>query len=115
MPPNDPVISAILPCSVICPLPYPWPHHRPAVGRGATACRTAQRLGGLRGSAHNWSGERAGGGAVDYTTLGRTGLKVSVAGLGCGGNSRLGLSTGKTEADAVALIRAAIDLGVNLI
>src|SRR5580658_67630 len=52
---------------------------------------------------------------MDYTTLGRTGLAVSVAGLGCGGNSRLGLSTGKTEADAVALIRAAIDLGVNLI
>jgi aryl-alcohol dehydrogenase-like predicted oxidoreductase len=52
---------------------------------------------------------------MDYTTLGRTGLKVSVAGLGCGGNSRLGLSTGKTEADAVALIRAALDLGVNLI
>ena len=52
---------------------------------------------------------------MDYTTLGRTGLRVSVAGLGCGGNSRLGLSTGKTEAEAVALIRAAIDLGVNLI
>jgi aryl-alcohol dehydrogenase-like predicted oxidoreductase len=52
---------------------------------------------------------------MDYTTLGRTGLKVGVAGLGCGGNSRLGLSTGKTEADAVALIRAALDLGVNLI
>ncbi len=52
---------------------------------------------------------------MDYTTLGRTGLKVSVAGLGCGGNSRLGLATGKTEADAVKLILAAIDLGVNLI
>jgi aryl-alcohol dehydrogenase-like predicted oxidoreductase len=52
---------------------------------------------------------------MDYTTLGRTGLTVSVAGLGCGGNSRLGLSTGKTEADAVALIRAALDLGVNVI
>src|ERR1700735_5277884 len=52
---------------------------------------------------------------MDYTTLGRTGLKVSVAGLGCGGNSRLGLSTGKTEADAVALVRTALDLGVNLI
>jgi aryl-alcohol dehydrogenase-like predicted oxidoreductase len=52
---------------------------------------------------------------MDYTTLGRTGLRVSVAGLGCGGNSRLGLSNGKTEADAVALIRAALDLGVNLI
>jgi len=52
-------------------------------------------------------------GGMQYTTLGRTGLRVSVAGLGCGGNSRLGLSTGKTEADAVALIRGAIDLGVN--
>ncbi|HET6240067.1 MAG TPA: aldo/keto reductase [Acetobacteraceae bacterium] len=52
---------------------------------------------------------------MDYTTLGRTGLTVSVAGLGCGGNSRLGLSTGKTEADAAALIRAALDLGVNVI
>jgi aryl-alcohol dehydrogenase-like predicted oxidoreductase len=52
---------------------------------------------------------------MDYTTLGRTGLKVSVAGLGCGGNSRLGLSSGKSEADAIGLIRAAIDLGVNLI
>lgn len=52
---------------------------------------------------------------MHYTTLGRTGLKASVAGLGCGGSSRLGLSTGKSEADAVALIRAALDLGVNLI
>jgi len=28
---------------------------------------------------------------MEYTTLGRTGLKVSVAGLGCGGPSRLGM------------------------
>ena len=51
---------------------------------------------------------------MDYTTLGRTGLKVSVAGLGCGGFSRLGLGAGGSEADAVAIIRRAIDLGVNL-
>src|SRR5438034_11166407 len=51
---------------------------------------------------------------MEYTTLGRTGLKVSVAGLGCGGFSRLGLGTGKTEADAIAIIREALDLGVNL-
>ena len=51
---------------------------------------------------------------MDYTVLGRTGLKVSVAGLGCGGFSRLGLGSGKTEAEAIAIIRAAIDLGVNL-
>jgi aryl-alcohol dehydrogenase-like predicted oxidoreductase len=51
---------------------------------------------------------------VQYTTLGRTGLKVSVAGLGCGGNSRIGL--GKIpEADSIALVRTAIDLGVNFI
>src|SRR5438046_6411010 len=30
---------------------------------------------------------------MEYTTLGRTGLKVSIAGLGCGGFSRLGLGT----------------------
>jgi aryl-alcohol dehydrogenase-like predicted oxidoreductase len=52
---------------------------------------------------------------MEYTTLGRTGLRVSVAGLGCGGFSRLGLGTGKSEADAVAIVRAAIDLGVNMI
>jgi aryl-alcohol dehydrogenase-like predicted oxidoreductase len=51
---------------------------------------------------------------MEYTTLGRTGLKVSVAGLGCGGFSQLGLGTGKSEADAVAIIHAAFDLGVNL-
>jgi len=51
---------------------------------------------------------------MDYTTLGRTGLKVSVAGLGCGGFSRLGLGTGGTEDGAVAIVRQAIDLGVNL-
>src|SRR5947209_11518135 len=50
---------------------------------------------------------------MEYTTLGRTGLKVSIAGLGCGGFSRLGLGTGKSEADAIAIIRLALDLGVN--
>ncbi|HTT78609.1 MAG TPA: aldo/keto reductase [Stellaceae bacterium] len=51
---------------------------------------------------------------MDYTTLGRTGIRVSVAGLGCGGFSRLGLGTGGSEADAIAIIRGACDLGVNL-
>src|SRR5436190_21633019 len=51
---------------------------------------------------------------MEYVTLGRTGLRVSVAGLGCGGFSRLGLGTGKSEAEAVALVREAIDAGVNL-
>lgn len=52
---------------------------------------------------------------MDYTTLGRTGLKVSVAGLGCGGNSRVGLGAGLSEAQSVALVREALDLGVNFL
>jgi aryl-alcohol dehydrogenase-like predicted oxidoreductase len=51
---------------------------------------------------------------MEYTTLGRTGLKVSVAGLGCGGFSRLGLGTGKSEPDAISLIHEAFAQGVNL-
>jgi aryl-alcohol dehydrogenase-like predicted oxidoreductase len=49
------------------------------------------------------------------TKLGTTGLSVGVAGLGCGGNSRLGLGQGKTQAEAVALVQAALDLGVNFL
>src|SRR3981189_3814072 len=52
--------------------------------------------------------------SMEYVTLGRAGLKVRVAGLGCGGFSRLGLGTGKSETDAIAIIREALDLGVNL-
>src|SRR5437764_12586329 len=51
---------------------------------------------------------------MEYTTLGRTGLRVSVAGLGCGGFSQLGRGSGKSEADAIGIIREAMDLGVNL-
>jgi aryl-alcohol dehydrogenase-like predicted oxidoreductase len=50
---------------------------------------------------------------MDYTTLGRTGLRVSVAGLGTGGFSRIGI--GRSEDHAVGIIRQALDLGVNLI
>jgi aryl-alcohol dehydrogenase-like predicted oxidoreductase len=52
---------------------------------------------------------------MDYVDFGRTGLRVSVAGLGCGGFSRLGLGTGKSRAEAVALVREALDMGVNLL
>lgn len=51
---------------------------------------------------------------MHYTSLGKTGLKVSVAGLGCGGNSRIGLGR-IPEAESIALVRTAIDLGVNFI
>jgi aryl-alcohol dehydrogenase-like predicted oxidoreductase len=50
---------------------------------------------------------------MEYTTLGRTGMKVSVAGLGCGGNSKVGQGKGQSDDDSVALIRQAMDLGVN--
>jgi len=52
---------------------------------------------------------------MEFTTLGRTGLKVSVAGLGCGGSSRLGLTAGHSETHCVSIIRHAVGLGVNLI
>jgi aryl-alcohol dehydrogenase-like predicted oxidoreductase len=52
---------------------------------------------------------------VQYTTLGKTNLRVSVAGLGTGGFSRLGLKSGKTEDEAARLIHEARDLGVNFI
>lgn len=52
---------------------------------------------------------------MQYTTLGNTGLRVSVAGLGAGGFSRLGLKTGKSEAEAARLVQEAFDLGVNFI
>ena len=50
---------------------------------------------------------------MQYTTLGNTGLRVSVAGLGTGGFSRLGLRAGKTEDEAARLIHEAVGLGIN--
>jgi aryl-alcohol dehydrogenase-like predicted oxidoreductase len=52
---------------------------------------------------------------MHHTILGRTGLRVSVAGLGCGGFSKLGLNAGKTEDEAARLILEAVDLGINFI
>ena len=52
---------------------------------------------------------------MDYRPLGKTGLTVSVAGLGCGGNSRLGLGRGASFDECVSVARAAIDLGVNFL
>ena len=47
--------------------------------------------------------------------LGRTGLEVSAAGLGCGGHSRLGTGTGHDENHAVRIVQRAMDLGINFI
>lgn len=52
---------------------------------------------------------------MDRVTLGRTGLEVSVAGLGCGGHSRLGTGTGHSESHATRIVEHALDLGINFI
>jgi len=52
---------------------------------------------------------------MEYSELGRTGLRVSVAGLGCGGHSRLGISQDKGEENAVRIVSRALDLGINFI
>lgn len=53
--------------------------------------------------------------AMPYATLGRTGLRVSRAGLGGGGHSRLGQARGKSVAHSIAVVRRALELGVNFI
>lgn len=50
---------------------------------------------------------------MDYVPFGKTGLTVSVAGLGCGGSSRLGLSSGKSFDHCVGIVRQAFDAGVT--
>src|SRR5688500_8287305 len=52
---------------------------------------------------------------MEQVTLGRTGLRVGVMGLGAGGHSRLGQSQGKSEAESMAVVRRALELGANLI
>jgi len=52
---------------------------------------------------------------MHYKILGRTGLSVSVAGLGCGGHSRLGQTCGNTAEQSADVVRAALDLGINFI
>lgn len=51
---------------------------------------------------------------VKVTTLGRTGLRVGVMGLGAGGDSRLGKALGD-ESASLRIVRAAIERGVCLI
>ena len=47
--------------------------------------------------------------------LGRTNTEVSVAGLGCGGASRLGMARGWDVHHAAGIVRRALDLGVSFI
>ena len=52
---------------------------------------------------------------MDRTTLGRTGLEVSVAGIGAGGSSRIGKRTGKTDRESADIVLKAFEAGVNFI
>lgn len=52
---------------------------------------------------------------MEFTELGATGLRVSVAGLGCGGPSRLGQTYGRTEEGSADVVRAALDAGINFL
>ncbi|MCL4834389.1 MAG: aldo/keto reductase [Caldilineaceae bacterium] len=52
---------------------------------------------------------------MEFTTLGRTGVRVSVVGMGCGGASRLGQSYGNSEEQSIAIVRRAMELGINYI
>ena len=52
---------------------------------------------------------------MKYRTLGRTNLKVSLVGLGSGGPSQFGQSTGVPESEIHRLVRTALDFGVNFI
>ncbi len=50
---------------------------------------------------------------MEYRTLGRTGLRVSVMGIGTGGPSNFGQSTGVPEAEVTRLVHRALELGIN--
>jgi aryl-alcohol dehydrogenase-like predicted oxidoreductase len=50
---------------------------------------------------------------MDNVVLGRTGLIVSVAGLGCGGHSRLGQRQGVSAEESIKIVHGALDLGIT--
>ena len=52
---------------------------------------------------------------MEYGIFGRTGLRVSVVGLGAGGPSQLGRRTDRSEEESIALVRRALELGINYI
>jgi L-galactose dehydrogenase len=52
---------------------------------------------------------------MQYRTLGRTGLKVSLLGLGSGGASKLGQRYNLSTSDTDRLVKRALEAGVNLI
>ena len=51
---------------------------------------------------------------MEYRTLGKTGLKVSLASFGTGGPSQFGQHSGMEQRQQTALVRRCLELGVNL-
>ena len=52
---------------------------------------------------------------MQYRTLGRTNIKVSLISLGSGGHSRIGQSTGQSDERSMEVVKTAINLDMNLI
>jgi len=50
---------------------------------------------------------------MQYRTLGRSGIKVSLLGLGTGGERRLGQTEGLSQEQQTAFVRKSLDLGIN--
>lgn len=50
-----------------------------------------------------------------YRKLGRTGLEVSLVGLGTGGPSQLGQATGRAPSESFRVVHTALDLGINIL
>ena len=50
---------------------------------------------------------------MKYVSLGRTGERVSVLGLGCGGKSKLGQMQRKTRRESIEIVKIALDGGIN--
>ncbi len=50
---------------------------------------------------------------MQYRTLGRTGLQVSIMGMGTGGHDPLGQKSGRAESEMHRLLHRAFELGIN--
>ena len=67
--------------------------------------------GGPHGPRHTSARPNSG---MQYRTLGRTGLKVSLMGMGTGGHDPLGKKSGRSESEMIRLLHRAFELGINL-
>lgn len=52
---------------------------------------------------------------MEIRDLGKTGIRVTATGLGCGGHSRIGQSAGKSASESAAIVNQALAAGVGLV